>query len=146
MEKLKKRSPDKQIMGIAHTQRGKLCHHLQEVPMEAKVGIKFGMEGGHKLVALTGSNDVTIHLCQYLTARGENLFNVWCTDEGHRNVVAQTHDLTLCVKTAQLPTIGVATYTGQDAPRRGESYRHKCRRQEVHSISPHAQVREGPTD
>ena len=56
--------------------------------MEPGVVVEFGVEGGGKLIALAGRNDVAIDGGDGLTIVGGNRLDVGCADEGHGHVVA----------------------------------------------------------
>ena len=50
--------------------------------MNPRVAVELGVEGGGKLLALPGSNDVTIYGGDGLTVVGGNRLDVGSTDEG----------------------------------------------------------------
>ena len=69
------------------------------------VGGQFGVESGSELVSLSDGDDMTVHLRKNLHFGGEGTMNVWCADEGHRQLVGDASYFTCCLETAQLPTV-----------------------------------------
>ena len=78
--------------------------------MYSRVIIQFGMKCSDELPTLTGCNDMTIDLGQNFTIRRQYIVDIWCTNEGHGDVVANTLDGGNGVETAQLTTVGVALH------------------------------------
>ena len=78
--------------------------------MEPGVVVEFGVEGGGKLIALAGRNDVAIDGGDGLTIVGGNRLDVGCADEGHGHFLTNASDGTRDVETAQLATIGITAH------------------------------------
>ena len=62
---------------------------------------------GNQLVTLTGSYNLAIYLGKNLGIT-PHLFNIWSTDESHRNIALNALHRSLNVETAQLATIGIS--------------------------------------
>ena len=65
------------------------------------------MEGGNELLALAGCHDLAIYLGKNLGIT-PHLFNIWSTDESHRDIALNALHRSLDVETAQLATIGIS--------------------------------------
>lgn len=78
--------------------------------MNPRVAVELGVEGGGKLLALPGSNDVTIYGGDGLTVVGGNRLDVGSTDEGHRDFLTHASDGTRGVEAAQLTTVGITAH------------------------------------
>ena len=79
--------------------------------MEARIIVQFGMESRRQLIPLPGSHDVSADLCQYPAVGRQHLINIWRADESHRNVLPDFCHILLCVKAAQLASVGITADT-----------------------------------
>ena len=75
--------------------------------MNLQTFVQLRMEGGNELVTLTGSYNLAIYLGKNLGIT-PHLFNIWSTDESHRDIALNALHRSLDVETAQLATIGIS--------------------------------------
>ena len=84
-------------------------YDVNEMRVYAHVFVQLRMERRDKLIALPCRNNMSIDNSQSPCVT-IHLINIWCTDEGHRDVVSYLLHLVLGIETSKLAAVCVTAH------------------------------------